>query len=898
VRVASRRKAAAALLASVIAGTLLAPASGWPNGLVGPGDTCASCHERGTFGVATTVIRLNGIDPEWGANRGGQVAVSPGGVIEVEWRSTGLGYDYGETAGFVIVPNVTSWGVSARQVSDNGRTWTVPWTVASSDEKAQKKDNWRTFVTAYEHVHKAGDEDFPGWRGYGADKDDGSALDMNGIAHDEYLGARIHAPAAEGDYTVLAGAAGMPEPLVNKGSWVELRVRVAPVSPPRVASTTPPDGATDVPVLDPLVVEFDRPMDRASTEAALSISPQPEGSYAWSAARDRLSFVPETVFAFGTRHTATLSGSARDRSGLPLGADLSFSFTTQAEPPFTVYLSSPRGGERAAGGSVRGIDGAVLGGAPPYSVSLLLSTDSGVSWGPPLASFSMAGAGAFHRNWSVPAIDSETVRIGARVRDSSGAEVLGHSRDLAVDSTPPSVAATLPAAGEVNVSRFSPLVIAFSEEMDRASAEASLSVDPPAPGGLEWEGPNLTLAPSELLYGSAAYKVSVSTAAEDRVGNSLPSAVEFGFSTEKDWTTPMVVGRTPSGSGVSAFANVVVRFNKLMRHAETESAFSIRPPLPGAFSWDLATLTFAPEDGFAYATKHNVTVNTTATDLAGLHPEADISWEFTVVRSAAPEMVARSPSGGGIPVGAEVSATFSDHMEPSSVEASFSISPPVPVRFEWDSRRSVTAVPLENLSGRTAYEVAFSIAARNSRGLALAADEKWNFTTGEGRDTIPPSVVHAEPDDAPDISPLNITVGVEDNAGVKDASIRYRLSPTSAFSERPMDLFLGDERDGAFRAVFEAPLRPAELEYEIVVSDSDNAVVLPGGGDLFRVSFLGTRDAGFAALGAVVFSLMAPLAAWAGVRSLERSRRRRSDRPASRSRRAGGRRVPALPRRR
>ncbi|HLF06864.1 MAG TPA: Ig-like domain-containing protein, partial [Thermoplasmata archaeon] len=407
---------ASASLASLLMIVLPLPfSSSWPTGLVGPGDTCVSCHERGVFGVATTVARVNGIDPEWGENRGGEIAVGPGGTLEIEWRTTGFGYDYGETAGFIIVPNTTHWSVSPHVVADNGRSWKVPWTIASSDEDAAKKDNWRTWVTAYDHVHRAGDDDFPGWRGFGADKDDGSALDLNGIAHDEYLGARVQAPSSDGNHTLLVGASGMPEPLVNKGSWVEVKVRVAPLAPPRVTLTRPADATVDVSVLNPVELEFDRPMDRASTEAAFAMVPAAKGAFEWNSDRSRLGFVPETIFGFSTDYLVTLSPSARDRSGVPLGSGVTFGFTTQEKPPFTVYVSSPRGAERLAGGSVRSVEGAVLGGAPPYSVSLLLSTDSGASYPDEIAAFTMLEAGPFRRDWSVPALDSGTVRVAARV---------------------------------------------------------------------------------------------------------------------------------------------------------------------------------------------------------------------------------------------------------------------------------------------------------------------------------------------------------------------------------------------------------------------------------------------------------------------------------------------------
>src|SRR3989304_3990772 len=109
----------AAVAAAVLAPVPLSPAR--PTGLTPADGTCADCHERAAFGVAATVARVNGIDPEWGVNRGGTVAVSPGGTMDVEWRVTGLGYDYREVAGFVFVPDTAAWKVGAMAGEGNGR---------------------------------------------------------------------------------------------------------------------------------------------------------------------------------------------------------------------------------------------------------------------------------------------------------------------------------------------------------------------------------------------------------------------------------------------------------------------------------------------------------------------------------------------------------------------------------------------------------------------------------------------------------------------------------------------------------------------------------------------------------------------------------------------------------
>jgi hypothetical protein len=101
-------------------------------------------------------------------------------------------------------------------------------------------------------------------------------------------------------------------------------------TPPTVASISPAHQSIGVSRSTPLSVTFSEPMDRASVEAAVSIT-LPEGTSAtttWSADSRTLTLVPQAPFFHGTQVAWQVAGTARDVAGNALGAAQSYTFRT------------------------------------------------------------------------------------------------------------------------------------------------------------------------------------------------------------------------------------------------------------------------------------------------------------------------------------------------------------------------------------------------------------------------------------------------------------------------------------------------------------------------------------------------------------------------------------------
>ena len=126
--------------------------------------------------------------------------------------------------------------------------------------------------------------------------------------------------------------------------------------PPQVASSSPADQPEDYRVIDPIVIEFSRRMDRATTEAAISIEPEVEDfTFRWSNGDRQLTITPAEPLEAETEYTLTVAGTAEGEFGDLLdgdgdgeaGGDYEVQFTTSiadvVAPRLIAGYPNPRG---------------------------------------------------------------------------------------------------------------------------------------------------------------------------------------------------------------------------------------------------------------------------------------------------------------------------------------------------------------------------------------------------------------------------------------------------------------------------------------------------------------------------------------------------------------------------
>jgi len=102
-----------------------------------------------------------------------------------------------------------------------------------------------------------------------------------------------------------------------------------------------------------------------------------------------------------------------------------------------------------------------------------------------------------------------------------------------IDKTAPTILASVPSADSVNVARGDRISIAFSENIDRASAQTAVFISPRPSGKIKykWDGKILNLLLPQTMADSTTYVVSIGSAVTDLRGNKMEKSHVFAFST-------------------------------------------------------------------------------------------------------------------------------------------------------------------------------------------------------------------------------------------------------------------------------------------------------------------------------------------------------------------------------
>jgi glycosidase len=128
---------------------------------------------------------------------------------------------------------------------------------------------------------------------------------------------------------------------------------------PVVTGNSPAQSATNVPTWSPIVLQFSRPMNMNSVQAAFSLSPAAAGSFSWSSSNSVLTFTPGGAGLAGlTNITVRVTNTAVDAaSGKALFAPYELKFATAAFSvqdtlPPAVFLQAPTNSAVVAGNLV------------------------------------------------------------------------------------------------------------------------------------------------------------------------------------------------------------------------------------------------------------------------------------------------------------------------------------------------------------------------------------------------------------------------------------------------------------------------------------------------------------------------------------------------------------------
>jgi len=223
-----------------------------------------------------------------------------------------------------------------------------------------------------------------------------------------------------------------------------------------------------------------------------------------------------------------------------------------------------------------------------------------------------------------------------------------------------------------------------------------------------------------------------------------------------DTSAPTVSSTAPvnGATDVALNASITATFDEAMASATiTADTFVVTSPGPtvvtGTVALDTAgtTATFTPTSALVGSTTYTATITTGATDATGNAVGSDVVWRFTTIETIPPTVSLVAPSNGAasVAINANVTASFSEAMDSSTIGATtFTVKGPgtTPVAGAV-TYVGTTAIfnPDSNLAVSTLFTATITTGVKDVAGNALASAFVWTFTTGTTAAAGPAPVV-------------------------------------------------------------------------------------------------------------------------------------------------------------
>jgi ketosteroid isomerase-like protein len=240
--------------------------------------------------------------------------------------------------------------------------------------------------------------------------------------------------------------------------------------------------------------------------------------------------------------------------------------------------------------------------------------------------------------------------------------------------------------------------------------------------------------------------------------------------------SPTVIITSPANGATGVVLNTTVSagFSSVMAPATINTTtFTLTgpgaTPVAGTVSYTGTTATFTPAASLLANTVYTGTITTGATDPGGNALGSNFVWSFT---TGAPTVISTVPANlaTAVPVNTLVSATFSEPMNPATINAAtFTLTGPgvTPVAgVVTYAGATATFTPASVLAASTLFTATITTGAKDPAGAALAANFVWTFTTAP-----PPTVVSTVPANLATLVPVSTTITATFSEAMNAATI-------------------------------------------------------------------------------------------------------------------------------
>jgi hypothetical protein len=475
--------------------------------------------------------------------------------------------------------------------------------------------------------------------------------------------------------TITTGAKDLSGNALESNYVWSFTTGAAPVIiPPVVNSTDPGNLAVGVPLNQKIAASFSKTMNSSTITTAtfnvkLGTSSVPGFvSYSGTTA----TFTPASNLLPNLVYTATVTTGAKDLAGNALENNYVWTFTTGAgtviTPP-TVSLTDPA---NLATGVPLNQKLAVTFSKTMDASTITASTFTLKQGTTPIAGFiSYSGTTAIFAptsNFIANTLYTATITTGAK--DLAGNALVSNyvwsfTTGAAAIITPPTVLSTVPVDLATGVPLNQKVAAIFSKTMNASTItsatftlkQAGVSVS----GFVSYSGTTAIFAPASNLTANTLYTATITTGAEDLLGNALVNNYVWTFTTGNSTVIipPTVTSTIPIDLAVGVALNIHVSavFSKIMDASTiTTATFTLMEGnsfVAGTVSYTGSTATYIPTDNLASLTTYTATITTGAKDLEGNSMVQNYVWSFTTgisytVSLSSNPLLGGSTSGGGI----------------------------------------------------------------------------------------------------------------------------------------------------------------------------------------------------------------------------------------------------------
>ncbi len=221
-----------------------------------------------------------------------------------------------------------------------------------------------------------------------------------------------------------------------------------------------------------------------------------------------------------------------------------------------------------------------------------------------------------------------------------------------------------------------PITFTFDQPL-AAESEAVVTVNPLLTGAVSVEGATLVFTPGDAPNPGERYTFTVDADAQSAAGVALGNPVAITLVA----AAPLTVTSTQPSHGTSEVATdsqLVVVFNRpvveltgLNEQSTLPQPLTIEPMVEGQGEWlNTSIYVFKPNRGLAGATEYTLTI----ADVTTAHGESLAEPVVVQFTTAAPLVTGVSPNMNPIAPDSAFAVTFSQPMDPASVEAAFAVA--------------------------------------------------------------------------------------------------------------------------------------------------------------------------------------------------------------------------------